>query len=88
MTSEDYLLAINDDFLEYCATYAKKEFFDSKENESDYIKVILTAAYVEALEYYFRTTWSGDDNFWTQTEAEEVIEKLNDLLGTYYVVDF
>jgi hypothetical protein len=52
------------------------------------LKVLLLAQFVEILEYYFRSTVSGDENFFTEEEADDIIHHINNIMGTDYYFEF
>lgn len=51
---------------------------------SDTLKLTLLNAYVEIMEYYLRDTITGDSNFFTTTEAEDIMQHINEITGKTY----
>lgn len=49
----------------------------------------LVVSYYKLIDYYFRDTdISSDENFFTESEIREVIDKLNNIMKTYLYTDF
>jgi len=88
MTRFNYLVSINEDFLTLCERKAFNKFRSKDDAYKSKLDIIIAQIYIESLDYYFRDTISGDENFWTQAEVEGVIGKLNMILDTHYSVDF
>lgn len=48
----------------------------------------LVYAYYKIIKDYFNVTISGDENFFTEDELRQVIDRLNNIMKTYLYTDF
>ena len=88
MTEEQFLLAIRESFTDYCAAAGKTLKFGTQYKLSFLeLKVNLLGQFMEIIEYYFRTTTSGDENFFTADEIQNVIDHVNRIMGTTFYTD-
>ncbi len=51
------------------------------------VKVTLLTSMIEIINYWFRDTTSGDDNFFTTDEIQDVIDHANKIMGTTLYID-
>ena len=89
MTEEQFILAIRSAFADYCRTNGRDirigtrdKFLTIRE-----LRIILLSHMMEIIEYYFRTTTSGDENFFTVEEIEDVISHANRIMETTLYTD-
>ena len=83
MTEEQFLLAIRGAFASY--GYASGELLKfGTRDKLTYreLKMILLGQFMEIIEYYFRTTTAGDENFFTEAEIEDIVSHMNRIMGT------
>jgi len=52
-----------------------------------FTKVTLLTIMVEIIDYWFRDTVTGDDNFFTSTEIQDIIDHANKIMGTVLYID-
>jgi hypothetical protein len=87
-TEQQYLLDINSAFSDYTYNLALRENVNlNVKRNVEKIKLILLKAYVEIMDYYLRDTITGDDNFFTIAEAEDIMQKINDITEGNYWLD-
>lgn len=64
---------------------------ESKTLENRRLNIInqnLVYAYYKIITDYFNVTISGDENFFTEDELRQVIDRLNNIMKTYLYTDF
>jgi len=84
LTEEQFLAALRYSFSDYCAGKGDIMKFGTRDKIMTVreLKVLLLANFVEIIEYYFRTTTSPDENFFTVGEIQDVIDHANNIMGT------
>ena len=88
MTEEQFLLAIRSAFATYGHELSNFLKFGSRGKLTfGELKLVLLGSFMEMIEYYFRTTTSGDENWCTAEEIEDVISHANRIMKTEYYVD-
>lgn len=88
MSVVDFLLNLRRAVSLYTNSITSIENITLTERRLNILKLNMVLAYYEILESYFNTIISGDDNFYTETECQVAIDKLNNILDTYLYVDF
>jgi len=89
MTGEQFMVLLNMSFTEYCGNESEVlKLSYNRDLSMRELKIVLLAHFMEILEYYFRDTISGDDNFFTEEEIQDVITHVNKIMGTEYYFDF
>lgn len=98
MTSAEWLVACPDrtTFL-YELNVAQSDYVNKYSNKLqtglleqqllEKVKIVLLEAFVEAIEYWYRDTISGDLMSFTVAEVEDFIQHANRLMGTTIYVD-
>lgn len=89
MTAAQFVMLLKMSFVEYCGNNSEyfKLSYDGK-IPMQKLKVLLLAQFMEIIEYYFRTTVDGDDNFCTEEEIQDIITHINRIMGTEYYFSF
>ncbi len=89
MTEEQFLLAIRGSFADYVRTNGRDIRVGSRGKDLTIreVKIILLAQMMEIIEYYFRTTTSGDENFFDEAEIEDIISHANRIMKTEFYID-
>lgn len=83
MTSEQFLILLNMSYVEYCSNEAKTFKFTMSK-----LKLIFLSWFMEILEYYWRDTTADDENFFTEEEVVNIIDHINEIMGTEYYFEF
>jgi len=85
---EQYLIDINSAFSDYSYNLTLRENINlNVKRNVEKIKLILLKAYVEIMEYYLRDTITGDENFFTILEIEDIMRRINDITKGNYWLD-
>jgi UDP-N-acetyl-D-mannosaminuronic acid transferase (WecB/TagA/CpsF family) len=82
----DYLQALQAAISEFTITHCTKLNKNKNRYLTGVTKVILLKSYYTIMYRYFATTFTSDAGFFTTTEAEEVMQKINDILKSNYWV--
>ena len=87
-TETQYLADINTSLKEFSNTKITEFNIDRLRDKTvDKLRISLLQIYVEIMEQYLRDTVTGDENFFTTTEAEEIMQHINDITGEYHWLD-
>jgi len=89
MTEEQFLAMMRFAFANYCNDHGADIRIGSRGKDMTLreLKIILLGQMMEMIEYYFRPTVAGDDNFCTAEEIEDVISHANRIMSTEYYID-
>ena len=88
VTGAQFVQAIEYSFKKYCSDQGTIMMLADRDRMTwRKIKIILLANMVEIINYYFRVTTTGDENFFTASEIQDVIDHANKIMGTTWYID-
>jgi hypothetical protein len=89
MTEEQFLLAMRAAFANYCRLHGRDIRVGTRDKLLTLreLRILLLGQMMEMIEYYFRTTTTGDENFCTEAEVEDIISHANRIMDTEYYID-
>lgn len=82
-----YLLTLTDAQSDYGRKVAKECRIGKSDTKNDFIKLTLLSYYIRSLEKYFDTTDYENNNFFTTTEAKDIMERINGICGTFHYLE-
>ena len=84
----NYILSIRTAIAEYGGALAIKQQIGKTDTFCDRIKLMLLSAYLDCISDYFT---DGDayatNNFFTIAEARDVMQHINNICGSFYILD-
>lgn len=84
----DFLIDINLEYVKQ-AEIERNRAFVSREDEMYYRYILLLKrSYAMMLNDYLNTFYADDVNICTEEEIQLVLDRFNELCGTFYTVDF
>lgn len=87
-TEAQYILDINEEFLNYTNKVSKRDRLGiSKDRTMFHLRLMLLEAFIEIMENYLRDTVTSDDNFFTVSEAEDIMQHINLICDSDHWVD-
>lgn len=84
MTGQQLIILFKDSYTDWLYKHSKRELLGIENVQIYYTNSSLIQAYIEILEEYFKDTTETDANFFTVVEIYDVVQHLNNLLGTEY----
>ena len=89
LTEEQFIAAMRDSFSQYCADNGDILKVGSRDKLMTVreLRVVLLGQMMEIIEYYFRTTTVGDENFFTAEEIEDVIAHAQRIMKTEHYTE-
>lgn len=89
MSIIDFLIQLRRTISEFTETISDSEKETLSNRRGSILKFELAIMYYKLIEYYFRdTNITEDGNIMTQEEVQIVIDKLNNIMGSYLYTDF
>jgi len=89
MSIVDFLTQLRRSISEFTEAISNEEKETVCNRRDLILKFELAIIYYSIIEFYFRDTKiSTDENIMTQEEIQIVIDKLNNIIGTYLFTDF
>ena len=84
----NYILSIRTAIAEYGGALAIKQQLGKTDTYCDRVKLMLLSAYLDCMSDYFTTGASyATTNFFTIAEARDVMQHINNICGTFYILD-
>lgn len=81
----NYIASINNVFVKYADKYDQKCLLGSRQDrEFSDIKLIYANAYKTIITEYFSANSAGDNNFFTVSDAENVMRQYNAITNSSY----
>lgn len=89
MSVIDFLIALRREVSIFTENTADNERLSNEERRLACLSQDLVVAYYKLIEFYFRDiNIPGDENFFTESEIQVAIDKLNNIMKTYLHTDF
>jgi hypothetical protein len=85
----DFLLELDREISVFTESISNTESITVNDRRDDILKYELALMYYSVITFYFRETGiSSDQNIMEQEEIQVVIDKLNNIMGTYLYTDY